>query len=199
MWPFPNKDIFSIPLDIIFFGYAEWEISVFWPVIESCFHCSLNHWTTREVPSFCIFALHIHGEPNFHIRCVSVVSCLVCCSSVAKWCLSLCDPMDCCMPGFPVLHYCLSFIISWSLLKLMSTEVVMTSNHLILCCPVLLLPSILPMSLFQWVRVFSKESALHIRWPKYWSFSFSISPSNEYSGLISFRIDLFALGSHLMH
>ena len=78
----------------------------------------------------------------------------------------------------------LSFIISPSLLKLMSIESLMPSNHLILCCPLLLLPSIFPS-----IRVFSNESVLHIRWPKYWSFSFSISPSNEYSGLISFRID----------
>ena len=66
----------------------------------------------------------------------------------------------------------------------MSIESVMPSNHLILCCPLLLLPSIFPS-----IRVFSNESALHIRWPKYWSFSFNISPSNEYSGLISFRMD----------
>ena len=81
----------------------------------------------------------------------------------------------------------LSFTISQSLLKLRSFESVMPSNHLILCCP-LLLPSI-----FFSIRVFSNESALHIRWPKYWSFSFSISPSKEYSGLISFRIDWFDL------
>ena len=78
----------------------------------------------------------------------------------------------------------LSFTISWSLLKLMSTELVMPSNHLILCRPLLLLPSIFPS-----IRVFSNESVLPIRWPKYWSFSFSISPSNEYWGLISFRMD----------
>ena len=78
----------------------------------------------------------------------------------------------------------LSFTISQSLLKLMSIELVMPSNHFILCHPLLLLPSIFPS-----IRVFSKESALRIRWPKYWSFSFSISPSNEYSGLISFWID----------
>ena len=85
------------------------------------------------------------------------------------------------------LQYCkasLSFTISQSLFKLMSIESVIPSNHLVLCCPLLLLLSIFPS-----VRIFSKESALHIRWPKYWSFSFSISPSNEYSGLISFRID----------
>ena len=78
----------------------------------------------------------------------------------------------------------LSIINSWSLLKLMSIESVMTSNPLILCCPLLL-----PSSIFPSNRVFYNESALCIRWPKYWSFSFSISPSNEYSGLISFRID----------
>ena len=78
----------------------------------------------------------------------------------------------------------LSFTISWSLLKLMSIESVMPSNHLILCYPLLLLPSIFPS-----IRVFSNEAALHIRWPKYWSFSFNISPSNELSGLMSFRMD----------
>ena len=82
----------------------------------------------------------------------------------------------------------LSITNSQSLLKLMSIESVMTSNHLILCCPLLLPPSIFPH-----IRVFSNESVLHIRWPKYWSFSFSINPSNEYSGLISFRIDWFDL------
>ena len=82
----------------------------------------------------------------------------------------------------------LSFTISWSFLKLMSIESVIPSNHLILCRLFLLLPSVFPS-----IRVFSKESALHIRWPKYWSFNFSISPSNEYSGLISFRIDWFDL------
>ena len=82
----------------------------------------------------------------------------------------------------------LSIINSWTLLKVMSIESVMPSNHLILCHPLLLLPSV-----FLNIRVFSNESALHIRWPQYWSFSFSISPSNEYSGLFSFRIDWFDL------
>ena len=89
--------------------------------------------------------------------------------------------MNCSTPGLPV-HYQLQ-----SSLKLMSIESVMPSSHLILCCP-LLLPSI-----FFSIRVFSNESVLHIRWPKYWSFSFSISPSNEYSELISFRMDWFDL------
>ena len=83
---------------------------------------------------------------------------------------------------------CLSFTIFWSLLKLMSIESLMPSNHLVLCHPLLLLPSIFPN-----VRVFSNELALHTRWPKYWSFSFSISPSNEYSGSLSFRIAWFDL------
>ena len=82
----------------------------------------------------------------------------------------------------------LSITNSWSLLKLMSVESVIPSNHLILCHPLLLLPSLFPS-----IGVFSNELALHIRWPKYWSFSFSISPSNEYSGLISFWIDWFDL------
>ena len=86
--------------------------------------------------------------------------------------------MDCSTPGFPVHHQL------QNLLKLTFIESVMPSNHLILCHPLLLLPSIFPS-----IRVFSNESVLCIRWPKYWSSSFSISPSNEYSGLISFRMD----------
>ena len=85
----------------------------------------------------------------------------------------------------------LSFTISWSLLKLMSIELVMPANHLILSHPLLLLLSIFPS-----IRVFSNELAFCIRWPKYWSFSLSISPSSEYSGLISFRIDWFDLAVH---
>ena len=84
--------------------------------------------------------------------------------------------MNCSTPGLPVHH--------WGLLKLMSIESVMPSNHLILCCPLLLLPSFFPS-----IRVFSNESALRIRWPKNWSFSFNIRSSSEYSGLISFRMD----------
>ena len=99
------------------------------------------------------------------------------CCSVTQSCLTLCDPTD-----------FLSFTVSQSLLKLMSIESVMLSNHLILCRSLLLLPSTFPST-----RVFSNESALPIRWPNYWSFSFSISPSNEYSGLISFRINRFDL------
>ena len=101
-------------------------------------------------------------------------------SPVTQSCPTLCNPMDRSTPGFPV-HQ--------QLLKLTQTHVhqsVMPSNHLMLCRPILLLPSIFPT-----IEDFSNESVLHIRWPKYWSFS--ISPSNEYSGLISFRIDWFDL------
>ena len=101
-------------------------------------------------------------------------------SSVAQLCPILCDPMDCSIPGF------LCFIISQSLLKFMSFELVMPSNHLILYHPLLLLPSV-----FSSIRVFSNEQAVCIRWPEYWSFS--ISPANRYSGLISFRIHWFDL------
>ena len=91
-------------------------------------------------------------------------------------------------PGTAACQASLSITISWNLLKLMSIKSVMPSHHLILCHLLLLLPSIFPS-----IRVFSNESVLPIRWPKYWSFSFSISPSHEYSGLISFRIDWFDL------
>ena len=99
-------------------------------------------------------------------------------SSVAQSCLTLCDPMNCSMPGLPVHHQLPEFT------QTHVHRVVMPSSHIILCRPLLLPPSIFPS-----IRVFSNESVLRIRWLKYWSFSFSISPSNEYSGLISFRMD----------
>ena len=119
-------------------------------------------------------AFQIFWESSFRLQMTR-------CCSVAKWCLTLCNPMDCRTPGFPVLHYLLE------LLNFMSIESVMLSYHLILCHPLLFLPSIFPS-----IRVFSNESALHIRWPKCWSFSFK-NPSYEYSGLISFEIDWFDL------
>ena len=116
-------------------------------------------------------------------------------SSVAQSCPALGNYMACSTPGFPFLHQL------QELLKLMPIEWLMPSNHFILCRPLLLSPSIFPS-----IRVFSKESVLCIRWPKYWSFTFNISPSNEYSGLISFRmgwLDLLAiqgtLERHLQH
>ena len=99
-------------------------------------------------------------------------------SSITQSCPTLCDLMDCSTTGLPV---------SYQLPELAQTHVhwvVMPSNHLILCHPLLFLPSMLPS-----IQIFSNESVLHIRWPRYWSFSFSISPFSEYSGLISFRID----------
>ena len=102
-------------------------------------------------------------------------------SSVAQSCPTLCNPMNCSTPGIPVHHQLTE------LSKLMSFESVMPSSHL-LCHPLLLLPSIFPN-----IWVFSNESALRIRWPKYWSFSLNISPSNEHPGLISFRMDWFDL------
>ena len=116
--------------------------------------------------------------------------CLICCSdvgisccsvqfsSVSQSCLTLCDPMNRSTPGLPVYHQLPEFT------QLMSVKSVMPSSHLILCHPLFLLPTI-PGS----IRVFSNKSALRMRWPKYWSFSFSISPSNEHPGLISFRMD----------
>ena len=109
--------------------------------------------------------------------------CEVCCSAT-KSCPILCDPLNCSMLGSP------SFSISQSLLKLMSVESVMPSSRLVLCRPLLLLPPIPPS-----IRVFSDESTLRMRWPKYWSFSFSISPSDEHPGLISFRMDWLDLFS----
>ena len=99
-------------------------------------------------------------------------------SSVTQLCLTLCNPMDCSTPGLPVHHQLPEFT------QTHVQELVMPSNHLILCRPLLLLPSIFPS-----IRVFSNESVLCIRWPQDWSFSFSISPSNEHSGLIFFRMD----------
>ena len=98
-------------------------------------------------------------------------------SSVAQSCPTLCDPIDCSTPGLPVHHQLLEFTQT-------HVESVMPSNHLILCLPLLLLPLIYPS-----IKVFSNESVLRIRWPEYWNFTFRISPSNAYSGLISFRMD----------
>ena len=106
-------------------------------------------------------------------------------SSVAQSCLTLCDPMNCSTPGLPVHHQ------SRSSFKLMSIESVMPSSHLILCCPLLFLLPIPPS-----IRVFSNESTLRMRWPKYWSFSFSISPSNEHPlGWTGWSCHLFLISS----
>ena len=143
------------------------------------------------------FSVHLAREQNhdmfltwglfiFHRKTLSGTlsstcfhSCCYC--SVDKLCMTLCKSAT---PRTTAFQVSLSFTISWSLLKVMSIESGMLSNYLILCCPLLFLPSIFPN-----IRGFSNESILCIRWPKYWSFSFSINPSNEYLGLISFRID----------
>ena len=109
------------------------------------------------------------------------ITCMCCCCLVTQSCLTLCNPMD-------PYQTSLSLTISWSLLKFMFIASVMPSSHLMLCRPLLLPPSIFPS-----IRVFSSESVLPIRWPEYWSFSSTISPSSEYSGLISFRTDCFDL------
>ena len=117
-------------------------------------------------------------------NCGSGSQASTCCCSVAQSCLTLCDPVDCSTSGFPVHHQLPELAqthVHWVWHEFMTL-----SNHLILCCPLLLLPSTFPS-----IRVFSNELALRIRGPKYWSFS--ISPSNEYSELISFRIDSFNL------
>ena len=118
-----------------------------------------------------------------HLAATSQHSCVILfCCSVAKSYPTLCDPMDSSMPGFPVLHYLLKFAqthVHWV------GDAIQPSHPLL---PLLLLPSI-----FLSIRIFFKESVLHIGWSKYWSFSFSISPSSEYSGLISFRMDWFDL------
>ena len=101
-------------------------------------------------------------------------------SSLAQSCTTLCNPMNCNKPGLPVHHQLPEF----TQLKLMSIESVMPSSHSILCRPILLPPPILPS-----IRIFSNESTLRMRWPKYWSFNFSISPSNEHPVLVSFRMD----------
>ena len=124
----------------------------------------------------------LHHSYTFSVFLSAVSLWSVRCCSVAQLWPTLCNPMDCSTQAS------LSFTVSRSLLRLMSIESVMPSNHLVLCCPLLLLPSIFPS-----IRVFSNELTLHIRWLKHCSFSFSISPSNEYSGLISFRMDWFDL------
>ena len=119
--------------------------------------------------------------PQYHLEyglCLATCFQRVQFSSVAQSCLTLCHTMNCSMPGLPVHHQLPEFT------QIMSIEPVIPSSHLILCHPLLLLPPIPPS-----ITVFSNESLLRMRWPKYWSFSFSISPSNEHPGLISYRMD----------
>ena len=150
-----------------------------------------TNWTTHDfVLSVFLFKRYLFNTRTvlIHEHWIHDLQCYNSCLNKAfvavhtKSCPTLCDPMD------TACQASLSFSISLSLLKFMSIELMMPSNHLILCCPLLLLPSIFPS-----IRVFFSESVLPIRWPKYQSFSFSSSPFNEYSGLISFRINWFDL------
>ena len=135
--------------------------------LSSCF-CPLFYWMLDLFPLDCKQLFTYNGNSHFSVQFIQSLSCVQ--LFVTPW-TAACQAS-------------LSITNSQSLLKLMSFESVMPSNHLILCHPLLLLPSVFPR-----IRVFSNESALHIRWPKYWSFSFNISLSNEHSGLISFRMD----------
>ena len=147
--------------------WTQHPITKQYPITVTFFYLSPRFMKTLK----CFLSLEI---------CLFWALCISCYQFVWVW-----NPMDCSTPGFPILTT------SQSLLRLRYIESVMPSNHLVLCCPLLLLPSFFPN-----IRVFCNDSALPIRWPKYRSFSFSISPSNEYSGLISFRmdwLDLFAI------
>ena len=195
--------IISISLHI-YFLYSWWEhlgftllaISVIQCSIISNSHCII-HWTPRPYPScnrkFVPFyqMLPISLALKVHPYCCKWQGFFLCTGLIVQFSsslLSLCDPMDYSS------QVSLSITNSQNLLKLMSIESVVPSNHLILCHPRLLLPSI-----FLSFRVFSNDSILRIRWPKYWNFSFSISPSHEYSGLISCRIDWFDLLVNSIH
>ena len=167
-WPYKEHleliDLFKL---IFFFT----SLCVWWSLLKSSSGFSV---ACAEWPLFKLVLLgyaDLQCCASFSVQWSESVIQDICCCSVAQSCPTLCNPMDCSKPGFPV-FYCL-----WSLFKLMSIESEMPSNHLTLCRPLLLLPSVFPS-----IRVFSSELALCIRWPKYWSFSFSISPSDEYSG-----------------
>ena len=142
----------------------------------------LNHWTDLEDES-----IKQASIPNRNIN-PGLSSCICSCLDIFTSGLSSVQSLSCvrlfATPWTTTHQASLSITNCWSLPKPMSIELVMPSNHLILCHPLLFLPSIFPS-----IRVFSHESALYIRWPKYWSFSFNISPSNEHPGLISFRMD----------
>ena len=130
---------------------------------------------TRSLDFICLFSCFLYTHTHTHTHTHSSFQLLSCVKLfVTSW-TAACEAS-------------LSITNSWSLLKLMSIQLVMPSNQPLMCCPLLLLPSIFPS-----IRIFSSESVLHIRWPKYRGFSFSIDPSSEYSGLISFRIDWFDL------
>ena len=158
-------------------------LTVFFFLPLSCMSCLYSMEVNPLWVTSCANILLLHSL-SFHLVSFpmqNLIS-LICFCSVTKSCLTFCNPMN-----YTASQASLSFTIALSLLKLMSTESVKPSDHLILCCPLLLL------SIFPSIRVFSNKSTLCIMWPKYWSFDFSTSPSSEYSGLISFRIEWFDL------
>ena len=151
---------------VLLFQMSNTQSSVISLISQHLFRSSdLNHLITENLFPFVNPSLFLPAPEFSSVQ----LSCSVMSDSVTPWTAAQAS---------------LSITKSWSLLKLMPIELVTPSNHLILCCPLLLLPSIFPS-----IRVLSDESDLRIRWPKYWSFSFNISPSSEYSGLISFRMD----------
>ena len=155
-----------------------------WDMTEQHFHFHIVTLVLFCVVGFSNFELYINGIILYIFFCdlLLSISKYYVQFTVAQLCPTLCNPMDCStQPSLSITN-------SQSLLKFMSIKLVMPSNLLILCRPLVLLPSIFPS-----IRVFSSVSVLHIRWPKYWSFRFSISASNEYSGLISFRMNWFDL------
>ena len=195
--------------------FSKWgsqtsSLYVIGKLTSSAHPCLMNWKVGKENVARCVFqVILVHtavGEPLQYLEerekaqqtrtaCLLFSSLFICCpvetvqrpwevgfSSVTQPCPTLCDPVDFSTPSFPAHHQ------PRRLFKFMSIASVMPSIRLILCHPLFLPPSIFPS-----IRVFSKESALHMRWPKYWSFSYSNSPFNEYSGLISFRIDWFDL------
>ena len=143
-----------------------------------CFHAwwwlLIGNWSNHTTQGTQVLSSNQAGNLNQR-----VLDC--CCCSVTQLCPTLCDSMGCSKPGFPIHQYLYHYPGVFSNDTHWVDDVI---EHLMLCCTLLLLPSVFPS-----IRVFSNESVLHIRWPKYWSFSFNISTSNEYSGLISFRID----------
>ena len=167
---------FSLPYSLITTTIVT-LISLSWTVKHQYFITPIEMKEVRTIRGWVSGLYSIYSYPPLYLAPFLNIS-SVQFSSVAQSCPTLRDPMDGSTPGLPVHHQL------QSLLKLMSTESVLSSNHLILCRPLFLPPSIFPSN-----RVFSNVSSLCIRWPKYWSFSFNISPSNEHLGLISFRMD----------
>ena len=181
-----SKALFSIQLVSCNFSYAVWVQSL------SQVQPFVNSWTAARQASLLINNSRLFNSCSLTWWCHPTISSSVdpfssCLqsfpasgqfSSVTQLCPTLCDSMDCSTPGLPVHHQL------QELLNLMCPDSMMPSNHLILCHPLLL-----PSSIFPSIRIFPKESVLCIRWQKYWSFSFRISPSNEYSELISFKMD----------